>query len=107
MVIWAHWKVKAMARTGGPSAGLRYRHPAQRTTMPAAAIQSPAMIQAPVAAAATPKAQTTGAPLGGLLRGPPGDREASASSTTSPHVSPQSLGSARQSAAAYTRPSWV
>ena len=74
MVIWAHWKVKAMARTGGPSAVLRYRHPAHRTTMPAAAIQSAAMIQAPVAAAATPKAQTTGEPLSGPLRDSPADR---------------------------------
>jgi len=39
-----------------------------------AAIQSAAMIQAPVAAAATPKAQTTGEPLSGPLRDSPADR---------------------------------
>jgi len=56
---------------GRPVGGPQVLPSAHRTTMPAAAIQSAAMIQAPVAAAATPKAQTTGEPLSDPLRDSP------------------------------------
>jgi len=52
-----------MARTGGPSAVRRYCHPGTGPRCRPPAIQSAAMIQAPVAAARHPKAQTTGEPL--------------------------------------------